>query len=297
MDNRYAIIEIGSNNTKVHIYENNEVLMEETVTIEFKKYYTKEAGLRLEDVDKLFDTINDVTKYTKNIHLYGCSIFRKMDEEELKEFNAKLEEKFAITMEVVSQEEEAELTALGCYDGIDYHKNICIFIGGGGSTEVIFVKNAAIIGRYFFDFGVVDITNKYPDLKDDVPTVSFNEVTEYVKSLIGKIKENADIFILGGGDHLYWYNNCEFKLNENTIYKKENEEYMIDIETSDKYDHEAFNISLDAVRQRSDNPLWFDGSRAMKTITNVISHSINAKYIIPTKINMEDGIKAKLNGE
>ncbi len=40
--------------------------------------------------------------------------------------------------------------------------------------------------------------------------------------------------------------------------------------------------------------LWFDGSRAAKAITNVISHKIEAKYVIPTKINMEDGLKNKL---
>ena len=32
----------------------------------------------------------------------------------------------------------------------------------------------------------------------------------------------------------------------------------------------------------------------MKAITNVISHKIKTKYVIPTKINMEDGLKNKL---
>ena len=31
-----------------------------------------------------------------------------------------------------------------------------------------------------------------------------------------------------------------------------------------------------------------------KVITNYISHKIDAKYIIPTRINMEDGLKSKL---
>jgi len=48
---------------------------------------------------------------------------------------------------------------------------------------------------------------------------------------------------------------------------------------------------LYTIRARSDNPLWFDGVRAMKMITNVVAHKIDAKYIIPTSINMEDGIK------
>ena len=66
---------------------------------------------------------------------------------------------------------------------------------------------------------------------------------------------------------------------------------MITIDMSDKYDRNALVASLDKVRQNSDIPKWFDGSRAMKVITNLISHKVDAKYIIPTKINMEDGLK------
>lgn len=37
MDKRFAVIEIGSNNTKTHVYENDKVLIDTTITIEFKK--------------------------------------------------------------------------------------------------------------------------------------------------------------------------------------------------------------------------------------------------------------------
>lgn len=37
MNKKIAIIEIGSNNTKTHIYENDNLLKESNVTIEFKK--------------------------------------------------------------------------------------------------------------------------------------------------------------------------------------------------------------------------------------------------------------------
>lgn len=72
------------------------------------------------------------------------------------------------------------------------------------------------------------------------------------------------------------------------------QKYMITRTMSDKYDQKAFITSLDKIRKNSDNPIWFDGSRAMKVITNLISHKIDAKYIIPTKINMEDGLKETL---
>ena len=70
---------------------------------------------------------------------------------------------------------------------------------------------------------------------------------------------------------------------------------MITKDMSDKYDRNALVTSLDQIRKNSDTPNWIDGSRAMKVITNLISHKVNTKYIIPTKINMEDGIKKKIN--
>ena len=130
--------------------------------------------------------------------------------------------------------------------------------------------------------------------KDDIPNCTFDEVYKYIDEIIGKIDFKADVLILTGGDHLYWYNNAKFDLIENNLYKSDKQKYMITREMSDEYDKKALVTSLDEIRNNSDNPLWFDGSRAMKVITNVVSHKINAKFIIPTKINMEDGLKNKL---
>lgn len=291
MNNTIAIIEIGSNNTKTHIYQNNELIMENNTTIEFKKNYKINNKINEKDLEKLYVIIKLVLTYTKNVYIFGCSIFRNITKKELNKINEKIKKDFALEIKVVSQEEEAKYTAFGCYNNINYDKNICIFIGGGGSTELIFVNKGKIISQKYYDFGVVDITNKFPSLKDDIPTCTFDEVYQYISTLIDDIDIKADILILAGGDHLYWYNNARYKLLANKLYQKDNQEYMLTIEMSDKYDKDALITSLDRIRNNSDNPLWFDGSRAMKAITNYISHQVAANYIIPTKINMEDGLK------
>ena len=289
----FGIIEIGSNNTKTHIYEDEKLIYENTTTIEFKKNYKKENKISEGDINKLFEVIEKALKYTQNIEIYGCSIFRNISQKELNEINKKLNEKFSLEIKVVSQEDEANCTALGCYNNIEYNGNICIFIGGGGSIELIFVNNKKIIDKKYYNFGVVDITSKFESLKNDIPDCTFNEVYDYVDKLIKEINIKADVLILAGGDHLYWYNNARYELIDNTLYKDEKQKYMLTTKMSDKYDRDALVTSLDRVRQNSDNPKWFDGSRAMKVITNLISHKIEAKYIIPTKINMEDGLKMK----
>lgn len=293
MDNIFAIIEIGSNNTKTHVYKDEDVIYENTTTIEFKKNYKNENKINEEDLNKLYKVIDNVFSYTKDINIYGCSIFRNISKEELNEINKKLDDKFGLKVQVVSQEDEANYTAFGCYNNIEYNDNICIFIGGGGSIELIFVNNKKIIDKKYYDFGVVDITNKFDSLKNDIPDCYFSDVYNYVNELINDIDIKADVLILAGGDHLYWYNNARYKLIDNSLYKNEKQKYMLTTEMSDKYDKDALVTSLDRIRQNSDNPKWFDGSRAMKVITNLISHKVNAKYIIPTKINMEDGLKMK----
>lgn len=293
----FAIIEIGSNNTKTHIYDKDKVVYENNTTIEFKKNYSNNKKIDEKDLDKLYDVISKAFEFTKNVNIYGCSIFRNITDDELNDINKKIKDKFGVIIEVVNQEDEALYTALGCYNNLDYDKNICVFIGGGGSIELIFVNKGNIIDKKYYDFGVVDITKKFSSLKEDIPTCTFDEVYDYVDSLINDLNEKADLLILAGGDHFYWYNNAEFELLKNTLYTKENQKYMITRELSDKYDREAYKKSLDKIRSNSDNPIWFDGSRAMKAITNFISHQIDAKYIIPTKVNMEDGLKEKLKGK
>ena len=294
MKSRFAIIEIGSYNTKTHVYEDGKVIYDNNTTLKLKSNYKENGKISNNDVEEIISIIKRALEYTDDVHVYGCSIFRNITAEELKEVNDRVYEECKIQIEVVSQEDEAYYTALGCYSNIDYDGNICVFIGGGGSIELIFVNNKKVIDKKYYNFGVVDVTNKFESLKEDIATCTFDEVYSYIGELITDINLKANILILAGGDHFYWYNNAEYKLLDNDLYKEENQEKLITIEMSDEYDKDALVTSLDRIRNNSDNPSWFDGSRAMKVITNYISHKIDAKYIIPTRINMEDGIKSTL---
>lgn len=259
--------------------------------LNLKKNYNEK--IMASDLDKLCEVIEKGLQYTKKIYIYGCSIFRKISTKELNDINKILYNKYKLKIQVVSQEDEAYYTAFGCYNDLDYNKNICVFIGGG-SIELIFVKNKQIIDKKYYNFGVVDITNKFDSLKNDIPKVTFDEVYNYLDNLINDINIEADVLILAGGDHLYWYKNAQYKLLNNKLYTLENQKYMLTRDISDKYDRNALITSLDKIRKNSDNPKWFDGARAMKVLTNLISHKVNAKYIVPTKINMEDGLKSEL---
>jgi len=123
----FAIIEIGSNNTKTHVYENNNVTYENTTTIEFKKNYGIHKKIINDDLEKLYNVIEKAQKLTKKIYIFGCSIFRTITNEELSEINKTLKEKFNLKINVVSQADEALLTAYGCYNNVSYTRKYVYF--------------------------------------------------------------------------------------------------------------------------------------------------------------------------
>ena len=140
MSNMFSIIEIGSNNTKTHVYKNEELIYENTTTIEFKKNYKNENKVNEEDLKKLYKLIENALKYTQNVDIYGCSIFRNISKEELREINKKLYDKFGLEIQVVSQEDEANYTALGCYNNVEYDGNICVSLDQTKLKEKWFQK-------------------------------------------------------------------------------------------------------------------------------------------------------------
>ncbi len=293
-NNTFAIIEIGSSNTKVKIFENEKILFEESTTIEFKKNYKLNKKIITNDLEKLYTIIEKTLEYTNNVNVYGCSIFRTIENDELTSINEILLSKYNLKITVVSQEEEAEYTALGCYKNLPYQERICIFVGGGGSTELIFVKNGKIEKKLFFEFGAVDITNKFETLKEDKPTCTFKEVYDYIDGIMDIQNEEAPLLILAGGDFPFWYISAKYEMKHNNLYKRDNQPFLLTKDKCNEYDLDSFKKSLNEIKENSSNPLWFDGARAMRVIANVVMNKINAKNIIPTKINMIDGIKSKL---
>ena len=94
INNKFGIIEIGSNNTKIHIYKEEKLIYEKTITIELKKNYQIKKQINEEDINKLYEVIENALTYTNNINIYGCSIFRNISNEELDEINKKIYEKY-----------------------------------------------------------------------------------------------------------------------------------------------------------------------------------------------------------
>lgn len=285
------IIEVGSTNTKVDLYNGKDIEHLSTETIEFKKNYKKENQLSKEDINKLVDIVLKYKNTYSDIYVCGTSIFRNLTDMQKEEFLKSFYKSTGFEFNIISQDEENKLTVFGAVRNVN--QKVAVFIGGGGSTEIAIYDND-IKEMVNSSFGVVDVTSNFPDLLNDLPTCKLEEVRNFVKERLNLPKEKADVLILAGGGHKLFALDSGIHYEKNTLFEDTVEPIMMNIEDRKRDTLKYYEeISLDEIRSRVENPKWWDATRAMCAVVLNVAESIGAKYIIPTDISMVYGIIEK----
>jgi hypothetical protein len=285
------IVEVGSTCTKVDKYDGEKLEKLEGRTIQFKKHYKEDNALRKEDVDELIESINELKNISENIYVCGTSIFRNLSDEQRKEFLTLFKKETGYDFEIISQDEENNLTVKGTTRFVK--EKVCVFIGGGGSTEISIYDNG-IKESVNSKFGVIDVMEQFPDLAEDLATTDLETVKAFIKERLNVPKEKADILILAGGGHEKFARYSGIKYEENTLYKDSASPIMMDIETRKSETQRYYKeISLDEIRSRVTDPGWWYATRAMGACVLAVAEAIDAKYIVPTDIAMAYGLLNK----
>lgn len=285
------IVEVGSTCTKVDKFDGNDIEKLEGKTIQFKKHYNEDKKIRESDIVELIYSINDLKCISEDIYVCGTSIFRTLNEIERKDFQNRFKNETGYEFNIISQEKENELTVFGT---TRYVKDkVCVFIGGGGSTEIA-IYDKGIKESVNTKIGVIDAMQEFPDLAENFATTNLKTVKKFVKERLNLPKEKADILILAGGGHEKFARNSGIIYEKNTLYKDKASPIMMDIETR-KSETERYykSISLDEIRARVNDPDWWYATRAMSAFVLVVAEEIGAKYVVPTDIAMVYGILEK----
>lgn len=282
------IVEVGSTCTKIDQFDGENIKKLEEKTIQFKKHYNEDKELRESDIKELVKSINDLKCISKDIYVCGTSIFRTLDDVERNDFLTRFKNETGYNFDIISQERENELTVYGATRFIK--DRACVFIGGGGSTEIAIYDNE-IKESVNTKIGVIDVMQDFPDLAGDYATTGIEEVKNFIRERLNLPKEKADILILSGGGHEKFARMSGIKYEKNILYKDNASPIMMDIETRRK-DTERYykEISLDEIRKKVNDPDWWYATRAMCAFVLVVAEEIGAKYVVPTDISMVYGI-------
>ena len=282
------IVEVGSTCTKVDKFDGNNIQKLEGVTIQFKKHYNEDKCLRESDIKELIKSVNGLKSISKDIYVCGTSIFRTLGNTEKEKFLERFKNETGYDFNIIFQENENELTVFGATRFVN--DKVCVFIGGGGSTEIA-IYDKEIKESVNTKVGVIDVMQEFPDLAEDYATTELETVKAFIKERLNLPKEKADILILAGGGHEKFARYSGIKYEENILYKDSASPIMMDIETRKKDTERYYNsISLDEIRERVKDPDWWYATRAMSAFALVVAEAIDAKYIVPTDIAMAYGI-------
>ena len=282
------IIEVGSTCTKVDKFDGNNIEKLDGTTIQFKKHYNEDKCLRESDVKELIKSVNDLKTISEDIYVCGTSIFRTLNNMEKINFLNRFKIETGYDFNIISQEKENELTVFGTTRFVN--NKVCVFIGGGGSTEISIYDNE-IKESVNTKIGVIDVMQEFPDLAEEFATTELETVKFFIRERLNLPKEKANILILAGGGHEKFVRYSGIKYEYNTLYKDEASPIMMDIETR-KSETERYykSISLNEIRARVNDPDWWFATRAMSAFVLVVAEEIGAKYIVPTDIAMVYGL-------
>ncbi len=285
------IVEVGSTATKIDRFDGKNIESLEGKTILFKKHYNEDGSLRESDVQELIDIINNLKEISEDIYVCGTSIFRNLKESEKLNFLNKFKNETGYDFDIISQTEENELTVYGATRFVN--QKVCVFIGGGGSTEIA-IYNNGIKEIVNSKIGAMDVMQEFKDLSEDLATTDIEDVKKFIKEKLNLPKEKADVLILAGGGHEYFARNSGIKYEENTLYEDKTSPIMMDIKTRIEETKRYYKeISLDEIKSRVNDPNWWYATRAMCAFALVVAEDIGAKYIVPTNIAMVYGILEK----
>lgn len=282
------IVEVGSTCTKVDKFDGDNIEKLEGKTIQFKKNYNEDKKLRESDIAELISSINDLKAISQDIYVCGTSIFRTLNDAERKEFLNRFKNETGYEFNIISQEKENELTVFGTTRCVK--DKVCVFIGGGGSTEIAIYDNG-IKESVNTKIGVIDVMQEFPDLAKNFATTNLETVKSFIKKILNLPKEKADILILAGGGHEKFARYSGIKYEKNILYEDKASPIMMDIETRKSETERYYKaISLDEIRNRVNDPDWWYATRAMSAFALVVAEEIGVKYIVPTDIAMVYGI-------
>ena len=282
------IVEVGSTCTKVDKFNEKNLEKIEGKTIQFKKHYNEDKKLRESDIVELIKSIQELKAISEDIYVCGTSIFRSLDDLEKNSFLERFKRETGYNFNIISQEKENELTVFGTTRFVN--DKVCVFIGGGGSTEIA-IYDKEIKESVNTKIGVIDVMQEFSDLAENFATTNLETVKTFIKERLNLPKEKADILILAGGGHEKFARYSGIKYEENTLYNDEASPIMMDIETR-KSETERYykSISLDEIKAKVNDPDWWYATRAMSAFVLVVAEEIGAKYIVPTDIAMAYGI-------
>lgn len=288
-------IDLGSSTIKVYQYQTELELLEEH-SIYFKNGFSKMEGISLNNKKELFKYFKNLKeKYHlqyDNTHIYVTGIFRELTKEQKLEFVREFNNQFDLQFNIISH--GIENYYLGKAMENDYNnKKVLVINMGGKTTELVTFEQNKITKRLNLTIGVAELLNQFPEANESISKVAVEDVEKFVQEKIENINldKDYDCAIFTGGEERF-ERLTKFPLIPNSLFQDGIHKYMISLEDYMKAIKKVFfEITLEELYHlMPSNPKWMDGARLGAVLPLAIFHKSEVPYIVPSDLNLINGI-------
>lgn len=292
---KHYYIDLGSSTIKVYCNENELKLLEEN-TIYFKNDFNAQKGISKQNLSELCEYFEQIKqKYDlkyDNTSIFVTGIFRDLVQERKQELVKLFNDRFDLHFNIISHGIENYYLAKAMEN--DYNdKKVLIINMGGKTTELVTYKGTKVIGSQNLTIGVADLLNNFEKVNMTYSEDTVEDMEKFVSEKLEGIELDTDYdcaIFTGGEERFELLTN--FNLIPNTLFNDNIHKYMVSLEDYISGTENVFyNISLEELyKLMPSNPKWMDGARSGAIIPLVLFKLANVKWIIPSDLNLINGV-------
>ena len=295
-------IDLGSSTIKVHCYEDELKLLEEK-TIFFKNDFDSVKGISKKNLEELLEYFEKIQKKYDlkyfNTNIFVTGIFRELIEEKKIELLKLFKVKFDLHFNIITHGIENYYLTKATQN--DYNnKKVLIINMGGRTTELVTYENNEVVRTDNLELGVADLLNNFDKVNDKYSGNTVEEMEEFVANKLKnfKLDKDYDCAIFTGGEERF-QRLTKFNLQKNTLFNDNIHKYMVSLENYIKGTKKAFyEISIEELYDlMPGNPKWMDGARSGAIIPLPLMKKANIKWMIPSDLNLINGVINDLNNK
>ncbi len=192
---KIAAIDIGTNTALLLVAEvtkQNEIIpiAQEEKIVRLGQGVDRNENLNLEAIGRTLRAIREQVKIAEDlgaekILISGTSAVRDAANREI--LLSEIKNNFGITMQVLSGDEEAELTYFGALSNKNLQGDILLVDIGGGSTEFIFGTQQKIKHAFSLNIGSVRLTERFIR-NDPITDTEYKSIRRAVKEQLSSLK-------------------------------------------------------------------------------------------------------------
>jgi len=288
----YLLLDIGSSTIKPYLYRKKKLLPLKQLSVHFKKNFAN-GNIDVNDADTLVKFIKSLKKEFPGavVKTYATSVFRDIEDKFKSQLIEKLYSETQVLLNIIDQTTESIYLQIALVDKFKTKKNILLINIGGGSTQLVIIKNNLPVERKNISLGVGTIIEQYPEINNDMSGVEINKVLKHIVSKMPKINSKIDTAFYTGGE-LTYMQKAKYKLYKNSLFSDDKHPSIIKLKDFAKDNIRIFNSTaltkLESLMP--ENPKWMLGARPCSALAQAIFQTYDIKTIIPSNSNLIDGI-------